>query len=51
MDRTSITRLTCGYGLDESAAGTLARWSFEPGMRDGKPVKVDMLTEFGFCLY
>ncbi len=27
-----------GYGIDESVAATVERWTFTPAMRDGKPV-------------
>src|SRR5260221_3570213 len=31
-----------GYGLDEKAIETVAKWRFEPGKKDGHPVPVEM---------
>src|SRR5258707_9830489 len=31
-----------GYGLDEKAIETVAKWRFEPGRKDGHPVPVEM---------
>ncbi len=37
-----------GFGLDESAADTIRKASFQPGMKDGKPVPVmvDLVVQF-----
>ena len=37
-----------GFGLDESAVDTLRNATFEPAVKDGKPVAVilDMIVEF-----
>ncbi len=40
-----------GYGLDASAAQTLAQWRFRPAILDGRPVKVDLAVQTSFCLY
>ena len=40
-----------GYGLDEKAVQALSRWKFEPAMKDGKPVSVEIVIEQNFRLY
>ncbi len=41
-----------GSGLDESAINTiLERWRFIPGLRDGRPVDVQIMVEVLFRLY
>jgi TonB family protein len=40
-----------GMGLDEKALETVRTWRFEPGMKDGHPVKVEMAVEVDFHLY
>ncbi len=40
-----------GLGLDESAVATLRTWSFDPAMRNGEPVAVEMNVEVAFNLY
>jgi len=40
-----------GMGLDQEAVETLAKWSFNPGTKDGKPAAVEMNTEMDFHLY
>jgi TonB family protein len=40
-----------GLGLDESAETRLKTWRFEPALRDGKPVAVEMNIEVSFNLY
>jgi len=40
-----------GMGLDEKALETVKTWRFEPGMKDGHPVKVEMAVEVDFHLY
>lgn len=37
-----------GFGLDENALATTASWTFRPGMKDGKPVKVLATIEVNF---
>jgi len=37
-----------GYGLDERAVGTAARFRFHPGTKDGKPVSVEMVVNQTF---
>lgn len=39
-----------GYGLDESAIATVAQWRFQPGTKNGKPVKVLAQVEVTFRL-
>ena len=40
-----------GMGLDEKAIETVKTWRFEPGMKDGHPVPVEMAVEVDFHLY
>ncbi|HTC47046.1 MAG TPA: energy transducer TonB [Candidatus Aquilonibacter sp.] len=40
-----------GMGLDEKAIETVRTWRFEPGMKDGHPVNVEMAVEVDFHLY
>ena len=40
-----------GMGLDEKALETVRTWRFEPGLKDGHPVKVEMAVEVDFHLY
>ncbi|HUI79022.1 MAG TPA: energy transducer TonB [Bryobacteraceae bacterium] len=39
-----------GHGLDEKAVECLAKWEFEPGMRDGVPVETPASVEINFLL-
>jgi len=40
-----------GMGLDEKAIETVKTWKFEPAMKDGKPVAVQISVEVEFRLY
>jgi TonB family protein len=40
-----------GLGLDDSARSMLETWRFDPAMREGKPVAVEMNIEVSFNLY
>jgi protein TonB len=40
-----------GMGLDEKALAAVRRWKFEPGMKDGYPVAVQVNVEVNFRLY
>ena len=40
-----------GLGLDESGVTRVKTWTFNPAMRDGKPVSVEMNMEVAFNLY
>jgi TonB family protein len=40
-----------GMGLDEKALEAVRKWKFEPGMRDGYPVAVQVNVEVNFRLY
>jgi TonB family protein len=40
-----------GYGLDAKVVETAARYRFHPGMKDGKPVAVEMLLNQAFDYY
>jgi TonB family protein len=39
-----------GKGLDEKAIEAVEQWEFEPGEKDGKPVKVGATIEINFKL-
>jgi TonB family protein len=39
-----------GYGLDEEATKTVQLWEFEPGIKDGKAVRVAATVEMNFRL-
>lgn len=45
-----VTR-TLGLGLDEKAIEAVRNWKFEPAMKDGKPVSVEISVEVDFHLY
>ena len=40
-----------GMGLDQKAIDAVKRWKFEPAMKDGKPVAVQINVEVNFRLY
>jgi TonB family protein len=40
-----------GMGLDEKAMETVKTWKFEPAMKDGHPVRVEIAVEVDFHLY
>jgi TonB family protein len=40
-----------GMGLDEKAVEAVGAWKFEPGVKDGKPVPVQLKVEVDFRLY
>jgi len=40
-----------GMGLDEKAIDAVERWRFAPGMKDGRPVAVQVNVEVTFRLY
>ena len=42
---------TLGLGLDQQAIEAVKRWKFEPAMKDGKPVAVQVNVEVTFRLY
>lgn len=39
-----------GFGLDDSAVATIAKWRFNPGTKDGAPVNVYATVEINFRL-
>jgi periplasmic protein TonB len=40
-----------GYGLDARAIAAVKQWRFQPAMKDGRPVNVQISVEVGFRLY
>lgn len=40
-----------GYGLDAKAIEAVRQWRFQPAMKDGQPVNVQISVEVGFHLY
>ena len=42
---------TLGMGLDEKAIEAVRTWKFEPAMKDGRPVAVQINVEVNFRLY
>src|SRR6266849_8817909 len=42
---------TLGLGLDEKAIEAVRNWRFEPALKDGKPVAVQINVEVNFHLY
>jgi protein TonB len=40
-----------GFGLDARAIDAVKQWRFEPAMKDGHPVNVQISVEVGFKLY
>ncbi len=46
----SVAR-SLGMGLDEKAVEAARLWRFEPGMKDGRPVPVEVNMEVNFHLY
>jgi TonB family protein len=40
-----------GMGLDQKAKEAVSKWKFEPAMKDGKPVAVQIAVEVNFRLY
>ena len=42
---------TLGMGLDQKAIEAVRQWKFEPAMKDGKPVAVQLNVEVNFRLY
>ena len=40
-----------GMGLDQKAIEAVRQWKFEPAMKDGRPVAVQINVEVNFRLY
>jgi hypothetical protein len=51
MARRIAIRQPLGYGLDARVAENLGRYRFKPGMKDGKPVAVEMVVNQTFDVY
>jgi protein TonB len=45
-----VRSLDAKYGLDAEGVKALQRWTFSPGMKDGKPVAVSVSVELAFHL-
>ena len=45
-----IRSLDSTFGLDQEAAKALRQWTFKPGLKDGKPVAVNIDVEMNFTL-
>jgi len=43
--------MSLGMGLDEKAIEAVKNWRFEPGMKDGHPVRTEIAVEVDFHLY
>ncbi len=51
VPRRIAIRQPLGYGLDARVVENLARYRFKPGMKDGKPVAVEMVVNQMFDVY
>jgi TonB family protein len=40
-----------GMGLDAKAVEAVKQWKFQPALKDGRPVNVQISVEVGFRLY
>jgi periplasmic protein TonB len=40
-----------GYGLDAKTIQTVQQWCFQPALKGGRPVNVQISVEVGFHLY
>jgi periplasmic protein TonB len=40
-----------GYGLDAKAVEAVQNWRFQPALKDGRPVDVQISVEVAFHLY
>ncbi len=40
-----------GFGLDQKAVEAVKQWRFQPALKDGRPVNVQIRVEVGFRLY
>jgi protein TonB len=49
-DVTVTRSLDAIYGLDREAIAALKQWQFRPGVKDGKPVAVQVTVEMTFTL-
>jgi len=45
-----VTR-ALGKGLDEKAVEAVSKWKFTPAMKDGRPVRSQIMIEVNFRLY
>jgi TonB family protein len=50
MPQQITIRKSLGLGLDEKAIEAVQKWRFKPGMKDGKPVAVQVLIDVSFHL-
>jgi TonB family protein len=50
MPQNITVKKSLGLGLDEKAIEAVQKWRFTPGMKDGKPVAVQVLIDVSFHL-
>jgi hypothetical protein len=48
---TVVISRSLGMGLDEKALAAVRQWKFEPALKDGRPVPVQINVEVNFRLY
>ena len=51
IPRDVRVRRSLGMGLDEKAIAAVSTWRFEPAMKDGRPVPVQVSIEVNFRLF
>jgi periplasmic protein TonB len=49
-DVSVVQSLDATYGLDEQAVDAMKRWTFQPGTRNGEPVRVAVQVQMRFTL-
>jgi TonB family protein len=49
-DVSILQSLDPSYGLDQQAVDAMRRWTFQPGTRNGEPVRVAVQVQMTFTL-